>query len=174
MKLLRFLESTAYDNLSRFTLGRNVIHSILRWANMLDCRPSLEVDAPYLLWFHLSDTTSQGVVTSVSKDIMKRMRHLTNKIYLEMLHKKTYFGGTKYMTIDGFDDIVFRNFPWAPRCRIVISRPFLDWMTMEGRIPFSFTNFIRTQDLATCDPFYISPDIYHTQITEYSLLTFQK
>ena len=43
---------------------------------------------------------------------------------------------------------------------------------MEGRIPFSFTNFITNQELS--GPFYISPDIFHTQITEYSLLTFHE
>ena len=38
---------------------------------------------------------------------------------------------------------------------------------MEGRIPFSFTNFITTLELSS--PLYISPDIYYIQITEYSL-----
>ena len=41
-------------------------------------------------------------------------------------------------------------------------------MTMMGRIPFSFTNFITTPELS--GPFYISPDIYHTQIAVYSLV----
>jgi hypothetical protein len=51
--------------------------------------------------------------------------------------------------------------------RIVLSWNLLDWITMEGRIPRSFTNFITTPELS--GPLYISPNIYHTQITEYSL-----
>ena len=53
------METTAYNKLSGFTLGRHVMYSILRWENMLNRRrPSLEVDAHDLLWFHFSDTTS--------------------------------------------------------------------------------------------------------------------
>ena len=58
LELLHYLETTAYDDLSEFKLGRHVMYSILRWANMLICHPSLEVDAPYLLCFHFSDPTS--------------------------------------------------------------------------------------------------------------------
>ena len=58
LELLHYLETTAYKNLSRSKLGQHVIYSILRWENMLNCRPSLEVDAPYLLWFHFSNATS--------------------------------------------------------------------------------------------------------------------
>ena len=43
----------------------------------------------------------------------------------------------------------------------------LAWIAVEDRIPCTFTNFIATPELS--GPFYISPDIYHTQITEYSL-----
>ena len=105
---------------------------------------------------------------SVSRvDIMGRVRHLTIKIYREILSIRD-LNGTKNITIDGFDHYRFLN--WIPPYRIVLSCALLDWMTMDGKIPFSFTNFITTQDLS--GPFYISPDIYHTQITEYSLLTF--
>ena len=38
---------------------------------------------------------------------------------------------------------------------------------VEGKIHRSFTNFITTPELS--GPLYISPDIYHTQITEYLL-----
>jgi len=154
-ELLHFLETTAYNNLSRFNLGRPVMYSILQWENMLDCRSSLE-----------------GVAMSVSKvDIMGRVHHLTFKIYREMLRTTRDLDGTKNITIDGFDHVQFRTFYWIPWCGIdtVLSCEALDRMTMEGRIPFSFTNFITTQELS--GPFYISPDIYHTRITEYSLLT---
>ena len=81
--------------------------------------------------------------------------------------------GTKNITIDGLES--FDQYPflyWIPPFRIVLSCALLNWMTMEGRIPFSFTNFITTPELS--GPFYISPDIYHTQITEYLLLKFQR
>ena len=109
---------------------------------------------------------------SVSKvDIMGRLNHLTIKIYREMLCITRYLDGTKKTTIDQFNNFVQnRDFPWTRRYRIVLSRTLLEWMTVDGRIPFSFTNFIINQELS--GPFYISPDIYHTQITEYSLLTF--
>ena len=77
--------------------------------------------------------------------------------------------GTKNITIDGFDH--YSSFYWTPRYKIVLSCALLTWMTMDGRIPFSFTNYT-TQELSS--PFDISPDIFHTQITEYSLLTFQE
>ena len=109
---------------------------------------------------------------SVSKvDIMGRLNHLTIKIYREMLCITRYLDGTKKTTIDQFNNFVQnRDFPWTRRYRIVLSRTLLEWMTIDSRIPFSFTNFIINQELS--GPFYISPDIYHTQITEYSLLTF--
>ena len=108
---------------------------------------------------------------SVSKvNIMERVRHLTIKIYRKMLCITRDLDGTKNITIDGVDLLQFRPFSWTPRNRIVLSCALLQQITMEGRIPFSFTNFITTPELS--GPFYISPDIYHTQITEYSLLTF--
>ena len=51
--------------------------------------------------------------------------------------------------------------------RIVLSWNLLDWMVVVNRIPCSFTNFITTPELS--GPFYIIPDNYHTQITEYLL-----
>ena len=96
---------------------------------------------------------------------MERVRRLTIKIYREMLCITRDLDGTKNITIDGFDQ--YRPVSWTTRYRIVLSCALLNWMTMEGRIPFSFSNFITTQELS--GPFYISPDIYHTQIAEYSL-----
>ena len=103
--------------------------------------------------------------------VSKRAHHLTIKIYQEMLRMIRNLDGTKNITICGFDHIQYRAF-YSPRYSTVLSCALLDRMTMEGRIPFSFTDFITTQELS--GPFYISLDIYHTQITEYSLLTFQK
>ena len=104
-------------------------------------------------------------------DIMGRVRHLTIKIYRKML-RITRLDRTENIIIDGFDYVRYRPFSWTLRHKIVLSCALLTWMTMDGRIPFSFTNFITTQELS--GRFYISPDIYHIQITEYSLLTFQE
>ena len=52
---------------------------------------------------------------------------------------------------------------------IVLSTDLLAWISIEGRIPCSFTIFISTPELS--GPLYISLDIYHTQVTEYALQT---
>ena len=58
---------------------------------------------------------------------------------------------------------------WSQQCKIVLSWNLLDFITIEGEIPCSFTNFITSLELS--GPLCISPVIYHTQITEYSLHT---
>ena len=55
---------------------------------------------------------------------------------------------------------------------IVLSCDLLVWITVKGRIPRSFTNFITSPDLS--GHLYISPDAYHTQITEYLLGKFSQ
>ena len=103
---------------------------------------------------------------------MVRARDLTIEIYQKMLRIIRNRDGRENITIREFDHVQYRPYysVYSPRYSIVLSCALLDRMTMDGRIPFSFTNFITTQELS--GPFYISPDIYHTQITEYSLLTF--
>ena len=75
----------------------------------------------------------------------------------------------KYITMGGLDHVQVNDFPqaWSQQDRIVLSWDLLSWISVEGGIPHSFTNFITTPELS--GPLYISPDIYHTQITEYSL-----
>ena len=101
-------------------------------------------------------------------DIMRRAHHLAIEIYSKILCITRERDGTKNITVDGFD---YPPFTWTPspqyRIQVTLSCALLTWMTMDGRIPFSLTNFITTQDLS--GPFYVSPDIYHTQITEYLL-----
>ena len=98
---------------------------------------------------------------------MRRAHHLAIEIYPKILCITRDLRGKKNITVDGID---YRPFSWTPPYGIVLSCELLTWMTMDGRIPFSLTNFFTTEELS--GPFYISPDIYHTQITEYSLLTF--
>ena len=99
-------------------------------------------------------------------DIMRRAHNLTIEIYPKILCITRDPDGTKNITVasDKFDFI-----PWAItsrrnllitstlnlQYRIVLSCELLTWMTMDGRIPLSFINFITTQELS--GPFYIQP-----------------
>jgi hypothetical protein len=97
---------------------------------------------------------------------MERVCHLTNKIYREML-RITRHERITYITMGEFDHNHASAFSWNPQYRIALSWDLIGWITMECEIPGSFTNFITTQELS--GPLYISPDIYHTQISEYFL-----
>ena len=76
---------------------------------------------------------------------------------------------SKIITIHGLD---YRNQIIGVQERIVLSWDLLAWISVEGRILCSFTNFITTPELS--GPLYISPGIYHSQITEYSLQKIDK
>jgi hypothetical protein len=109
------------------------------------------------------------MAVSVSNlDVMERVSHLMNKIYREMLCK-TINEGMMYITLGKPTHNQVSAFSWTAQYRIVLSRDLIGWVMMECGIPRSFTNFITTPELS--GPYHISPDIYHTQITEYSLLT---
>ena len=74
--------------------------------------------------------------------------------------------GIIYITI-GVLDFQVDALSCSQEHEIVIPRDLLSWMSVEGRILDSFTNFITTPALS--GPLYIRQDIYHTQITEYYL-----
>ena len=60
VEFLHDLETTAYyvdENSSGYILARRMIQSILSWANGLYRHLTWKVGAPYVLWFHFSDTT---------------------------------------------------------------------------------------------------------------------
>ena len=99
---------------------------------------------------------------------MERVRRLTNKIYREMLCIKRRERVT-YITMGrgGLDRVQVSAFSFTPQYRIVLPWDLLVWISVEGRIPCLFTNFITTSELS--GPLYISSDIYHTQITEFLL-----
>ena len=101
-------------------------------------------------------------------DLMERACHLTNKIYREMLCI-TGRGGMAIITMGGLYHIPLKLIPFSPtsQFRIVLSWELLNWISVEGRIPCSFTNFITTPELS--GSLYIRPDIYHSQIAEYLL-----
>ena len=98
-------------------------------------------------------------------DLMERLCRLTNKIYRDILCIKRH-ETIRYITIAGQDDI--RVSSWTPQYRIALSWDLLVWFP-KG-IPRSLTKFITTPELSGSE-FYIRSDIYHTQITEYSLET---
>ena len=103
---------------------------------------------------------------------MERVCSLTNKIYREMLcitrHEKM-----TYITIHGLDHDQVNALSWNLQYRIVLCWDFLAWiLSKDGRIPRSFSNFITTPELSGA--LYISPDIYHAQITEYFLEKIQQ
>ena len=78
------------------------------------------------------------------------------------------------ISMRGLDHIQVSAFTWTPhrpQYRISLSWDLLDWITVEGKILCSFTDFITTRELS--GPLYISPNIYHTQVTEYSLQQIQ-
>ena len=114
------------------------------------------------------------MVVSVSiVDLMERMCHLTNKIYRDReILWITKHDRMTYITMGG---LLGRNWHLrvsavSPDYRIVLPWDLLAWLSaVEDRILCSFTDFITTPELS--GPLYISPDIYHTQITEYSLET---
>ena len=99
---------------------------------------------------------------------MERLCHLRYKIYREML-SITRHEGMACITMDpcGRDHTQVSDFPWTSQYKIVLPWDLLNWIRMAGEIPCSFTKFITTPELS--GPLYISPDIYHTQITEYLL-----
>ena len=102
-------------------------------------------------------------------DLVERVYHLTIKIYQETLCISRD-GRMSYITIGGLDNIQVSTFSWTPQYRIALSWDLIVWISRLDRgIPCSFTDFITTPELS--GPFYISSNIYHTQITEYSLET---
>ena len=87
------------------------------------------------------------MAVSVSNvDLMERVRNLTNKIYREILYI-TRHESTKYITMAGLD-VPVNAFPWTLHRGIAVSWDLLDYLTMEGEIPCSFTNFITTSKLS--------------------------
>ena len=109
------------------------------------------------------------MLLTINVDLMERVCHLGNKNFREILCI-TSDERMLYITIDGLDDIQVSTFSWTPTYRIALSWDLLAWILSMDSIFPSFTNFITTPELS--GPFYISSNIYHTQITEYSLETF--
>ena len=112
------------------------------------------------------------MAVSVSNvDLMERVCRLTNEIYRKILCVESC-GRVTYIAlsgVSGLDHFQVSAFSLNTQYRIVLSWDLLAWISLEGRIPCSFKNFITTLELS--GPLYIDPDIYHTLITEFSLQT---
>ena len=104
-------------------------------------------------------------MTVSNVDLMERLCRLTNKIYRDILCITRHETMT-YITIAGQNDIQ-ASF-WTPQYRIALSWDLL--ACFSKGIPRSLTEFITTPEISGPE-FYIPSDIYHTQITEYSLET---
>ena len=133
-------------------------------------------------------------VSASNVNLKERVCHLTNKIYREILFITSREGIT-CITLSGLDHVQVSALSWSlqysfirpldlsswmeysgrssqsrsSQYSIVLPWDLLSWISVEDGIPCSFANFITTPELS--GPLYISPDIYHTQITEYSLQT---
>ena len=101
-------------------------------------------------------------------DLVERISHLTDKIYREVLCISRDERMT-YITIDGLDDNQVSTTSSTPQYRIALSWDLIAWLSWKNGIPRSFTDFITTPELSGL--FYICSNVYHTQITEYSLET---
>jgi len=150
IEILNDLESASYNvnaNLSRSLhtdLAQWIIQAVLRWADMLNNR-------------------LKGVaISSYNVDLLERVRRLTNKIYRKTL----------CIAKNGNITVFFMGQPrHMSRYQQTLhygklSSELLVWASVEGKILSSFTDFITTPEISGA--LYISPDIYHTKITEFS------
>jgi len=106
--------------------------------------------------------------------LMERVHHLTNEIYRDM-SKIIRHRGVECVALGGLDHAVLLTLvdplSWnpCPQYGITFCLSLLNWVVTSGGggVPYLFTSFITTPELS--GPLYMSPDIYHSQITEYLL-----
>lgn len=104
-------------------------------------------------------------VSICNVDLMERVRQLTNKIYRKTLYTETNGNVTAFAMGRPWRFRYIHQTPQCPHYR-ELSLELLVWVSVEGKILSSFTDFITTPEISGA--LYISPDIYHTQITEFS------
>ena len=110
------------------------------------------------------------MAVSVSNvNLTERVCHLTSKIYREISCISGQSRHERIITIHGLDHWLIQasTFSSTPQDGIALSWNLLAWISVEGGILSSFTNFITSPKLS--GPLYISPGVYHSQIIEYSL-----
>ena len=102
------------------------------------------------------------MVVSVSNVDSERVRHLTNKIYREMLCI-TRRGTMSYIIMGGLDHVRVSAVSWTPQYGTVLSWDLLDWILSAGdmgvkdSIPYFFSNFITTPQLSVhCSQFQLA------------------
>ena len=77
------------------------------------------------------------------------------------------YGNMMTVALNGPGRFQANTYPRSPQHRILLSWDLLVWLLVKGRIPSSSTHFITTPELS--GSLYISPDVNHALITEYSL-----
>ncbi|KAF8816497.1 hypothetical protein BYT27DRAFT_6396545 [Phlegmacium glaucopus] len=137
------------------SLAAYTIKSVLRWADTLN------------------GGLKHATVSISSINLIKRLGHLTDRIYRDILCIETHGSMSTITTCAPLRE-VYRIPDSRPRRPanpgvVQLSWGLLAERSMDDRISSSFTDFMITQERS--GPLYISPDIYHTQITEYSLET---
>ena len=108
------------------------------------------------------------IVLVSNVNLMERVYHSINKIFRDILCIKRDEKVT-YITIRGLNQDQVSAVSWTRQHKTVLSLDLLVWISKEDRIPPYFTNFITTPEFS--GPLYISPDVYHAQITEFLLQT---
>ncbi|KAF8816521.1 hypothetical protein BYT27DRAFT_7182095 [Phlegmacium glaucopus] len=134
------------------SLAAYTIRSILKWADMLN--RCLKVTVP---------------ISSIN--LVERLSQVTDKIYREILCIETH-GSMTSITIcaplrGAYTISETRPCRAANSAIVQLPWDFLVKMSLGDRILPSFTDFMTTQERS--GPLYMSPDVYHTQVTEYSL-----
>ncbi|KAF8816488.1 hypothetical protein BYT27DRAFT_7182040 [Phlegmacium glaucopus] len=159
VQLLNNLDTTTYcyAHQSHFksSLAACTIRSILRWAD----------------WFD-QDVEPETVFIS-SINLIERLGQITDRIHRGILCIESH-GSMKTITICAplrGVDMIPETRPWRTVNPSVIqlSWDLLVLESVNGRISSSFTDFMTTPERS--GPLYMNPDVYHTQITEFSLGT---
>ncbi|KAF8816499.1 hypothetical protein BYT27DRAFT_7182055 [Phlegmacium glaucopus] len=154
VQLFNTLDSTTYYDAHRScfmsSLAEYAFRSVLRWADMLNR--------------HLKHAT----VSISSINLVERLGQVTDRIYRDVLCVETH-GSMPTVTPrrDMIPDI--RPCRTADAGVVQLSWDLLVQESVNDRISSAFTDFMTTPGRS--GPLYMSPDVYHTRVTEYSLET---
>ncbi|KAF8816498.1 hypothetical protein BYT27DRAFT_7182054 [Phlegmacium glaucopus] len=133
-------------------LAAYTIRTVLRWADTLNC--------------HLK----HAIVSISSINLIERLGQITDRIYRQILCIETHGGMTTITMCAPIREVYMIPDTRPRRADIVqLSWGLLVERSINGRISSFFTDFMTTPERS--GSLYMSPDVYHTQITEYSLET---
>ncbi|KAF8801464.1 hypothetical protein BYT27DRAFT_7147456 [Phlegmacium glaucopus] len=158
VQLFNNLDSTTYydPHRPRFvsSLAVYTIRSVLRWADSLN------------------RCLKHATVSTSSINVIERLGQITDRIYREILCIETHGSMTTITICAPFREGY--TIPETRPCRAANSgtvQPSWDLLALvsPNRFFSSLTDFMTTPERS--GPLHMSPDVYHTQITEYSLET---